>query len=293
DQEIPGSDPVEPASGFKLFVQPGGLSSGAENRGNLPSDYYEKMLGSMPAWRARRLIHNQWGYSRDGKPVYPEFNDAVHVAAARLDPLPRIPVGIGIDAGGTPAAVFGQFCADGQMRVFAEIVSGPGTGPKRFGDEILRVRNERCRSHDIYAWADPSAAYGGDADGGDPAWLETVARRTRIHMRPAPTNAPGMRQEAVRSHLSRLVEGRPGFQMCPTMKIYRKAMNSGYHFRRIKIHGATGRFGPKPEKNEFSHVAEAGEYLALGGAAGLASIIGRDVRNRAVTVDSTYDELGV
>ena len=86
DGIIPETVPELPAAGFSFHVQPGGMDPKAENRRNLPADYYDRMLGTMPDWRARRLIHNQWGYSRDGKPVYPEFRDAVHVSPVALEP---------------------------------------------------------------------------------------------------------------------------------------------------------------------------------------------------------------
>ena len=287
DKIIPESDPPQAAEGFSFYVQPGGMDAGAENRAHLPADYYEKMMGNMPQWRARRLVHNRWGYSRDGKPVYPEFNDNVHVAPAPLEPLPGVPVVLGIDAGGTPAAAFGQFVPGGGLRVFAEIVTGPGTGPKGFGRLILDVVAARCRGFEISGWVDPAAEHG-VADGADRDWIAVVRQVTGIPLRPAPTNAPGMRQEALRSPLSRLVEGRPGFLLSPCCKALRKALNSGYHYRRIQSGGASGRFDTKPNKNEWSHVAEALEYLALGGPGGLAAVIGREA-GRQIVMENDYD----
>ena len=287
DGVVPESDPPQEAKGFHLHVQPDGMSGAAENRANLPSDYYEKMMGTMPQWRARRLIHNQWGYSRDGKPVYPEFHDAVHVSAAVLDPIPGLPVVLGVDAGGTPAAAFGQFLPNGQLRVFDEIVTGPGTGPKAFGQRILDIVSRRLRHFEMSGWVDPAAQYG-VADGADKDWIAVLRQVTKIPFRPAPTNAPGMRQEAMRTPLSRMVEGRPGFILCPSCKSLRKALNSGYQYRRIQSGGASGRFDTKPNKNEWSHIAEALEYLALGGPGGLSAVIGR-ARVAEMSVENEFD----
>lgn len=291
DGIIPESEPEQAASGFHFFQQPGGMTAAAENRHNLPADYYERMLGSMPQWRARRLVHNQWGYSRDGKPVYAEFSDQAHVSPVPLQPVRGLPVGIGMDAGGSPAAAFGQFLPNGQFRVFAEVVTQQGTGPKRFAEMLLDVVNNRCRGHDLFGWADPSAAYGGDSEGADQDWLRTVALATKIRIRPAPTNSPAMRQEAMRTPLSRMIEGVPGFLLCPSCKGLRKALNSGYHYRRIRVGGASGRFDNKPNKNEWSHVAEALEYLALGGPGGLAAVIGLKTRAGGIRVERDYDML--
>lgn len=292
DGIIPESEPEQHAEGFRFFQQPGGMSPGAENRHNLPSDYYEKMLGSMPDWRARRLVRNQWGYSRDGKPVFSEFSDAVHVSPVELAPIRGLPVGIGADAGGSPAAALGQFLPNGQFRVFAEVRTDPGTGPKRFAEMLLEVINRRCRGHDLFGWVDPSAAYGGDAEGADHSWLKTVQLATKIRFKPAPTNSPAMRQEALRTPLSRMIEGTPGFLLCPSCKGLRKALNSGYHFRRIQVAGASGRFDNKPSKNAWSHIAEALEYLALGGPGGLAAVMGQKLREAgSIKVERDYDML--
>jgi len=289
---IPDTEPEQVAEGFQFFVQPGGMDAKAENRHNLPRDYYERMTGTMPDWRARRLVHNQWGYSRDGKPVYPEFRDGVHVSPVALEPARGLPVGIGMDAGGTPAAAFGQFMPSGQFRVLDEIVTGPGTGPKAFSDLLMAKISARFRGHDIFGWADPSAAMGPGNDGTDSNWLETVRIRSKIAFRPAPTNSPGMRQEALRTPLSRMVEGEPGFLLDPRCRSLRKAFNSGYHYRRIQLHGASGRFDTKPAKNQWSHVIEALEYLGLGGPGGLAVVMGRPERAGPVQVVDAYDMYG-
>lgn len=293
DGEIPESDPVQLAEGFSFHVQPGGMDPRAENRRNLPADYYERMLGTMPEWRARRLVHNQWGYSRDGKPVYPEFRDAVHVSPVPLEPAQGLPIGIGCDAGGTPAATFGQFLPSGQFRVLDEIVTGPGTGPKRFGQMILDKVSARFRGHELFGWVDPSAAFGGDHTGTDRDWLTTLQQTTKVRFRAAPTNSPAMRQEAMRTPLARMVEGTPGFLLCPRCKSLRKALNSGYHYRRIKVAGATGRFDDKPAKNEWSHIAESAEYLALGGPGGLRAVMGMRQRQAGeLKVETDYEMFG-
>jgi hypothetical protein len=296
DGEVPFSDPVQKAGGVSFHVQPGGLDAAAENRANLPPRYYENMLRTMPEWRARRLVHNRWGYSRDGKPVHPEFNDALHVAGQRLDPVAGVKLRVAMDAGGTPAAVLGQELAGGRTRLFAEVVSGPGTGPRRFGEMLLETLQERARGFDvreIEGVVDPSAAYGGNDEGADPHWLRAVQEVVRFPIRPAPTNKPLARQQALKTKLARMSEGAPAFLMCPTMKVLRKALNSGYHFRKIQLRGASGRFDTKPEKNPFSHIAEAAEYFELGGTGGVMAAMGLDVRRQPMrVVDADYDIFG-
>ncbi|MFZ4687863.1 MAG: hypothetical protein ACOYLS_01365 [Polymorphobacter sp.] len=296
ENQIPGSD-GQRAEGYKLFVQPGGTEPGAENVQNLPPGYYDRMLKSLAEWLARRMVHNRWGFSRNGKPVYPEYNDAIHVAPTILQPIKGVPIGIGIDGGGTPAAAFGQWLPGDRWRTLAEIATDPGTGPTRFGEmvnQMLASRFPDLTPDDVYGWSDPSNEYGGDEEGGDPAWLTKVRKVTGIRFRGTPTNNPHLRQEAVRKPLRSLVDGQPAFVLCPSCKQLRKGYNSGYHYRKIKVGGATGRYDTKPEKNHFSHLNEAHEYLLLGGGHGIAGVMGRErqVRQTVMRADSDYDIFG-
>jgi hypothetical protein len=43
-------------------------------------------------------------------------------------------------------------------------------------------------------------------------------------------------------------------------------MAGGYHMRRIRVQGE--RYADEPEKNQYSHICEAGEYLVIGGGEG-------------------------
>ncbi len=47
-------------------------------------------------------------------------------------------------------------------------------------------------------------------------------------------------------------------------KTFRKALAGGYCYRRLAVSGE--RFADAPVKNMFSHVAEAAQYLLVGGA---------------------------
>lgn len=68
-----------PVEGWRFFRQPSGFSARAENLANLPADYYAQLAIGKPDWWIRRFIRNEWGFSREGKPVWPEFHDARHV----------------------------------------------------------------------------------------------------------------------------------------------------------------------------------------------------------------------
>jgi len=49
-------------------------------------------------------------------------------------------------------------------------------------------------------------------------------------------------------------------------------MSGGYFMRRIRVSGE--RYADEPEKNQYSHICEAGENMLLGGGEGKAVTMG-------------------
>jgi hypothetical protein len=121
---------------WAFFRQPGGTEPGAENLANLPDGYYRDMMVGAPADFVRKFVANEFGYSRDGKPVYAEFRDHLHVAGAPLAPVPGRPLVVGADAGLTPAAVLCQRDAIGRWLVLDELVMEGGG--QAFGEALNR-----------------------------------------------------------------------------------------------------------------------------------------------------------
>ena len=255
--------------GHEFFIQPSGLSPDAENLQNLPggAGYYIERARGQPEWYVRRMIENKFGYSRAGKPVFPEFNDQFHVARMELEPIKGLPVLLGLDAGMTPAATFRQRRPNGQWLVLDELATdiGAGVGPERFGEMVNLRMAERFPRFEAKGWADPSAAYGADKEDGKDDWIRIVSKVTGIPIVPAQTNKLIPRHEAIRRTLVGNIDGRhPRLLISPRCKHLRRAYNSGYRYRRMRLIGEE-RYRPEPEKNMFSHIADADQYVALGG----------------------------
>lgn len=262
----------ERPEGFRMFRQPSGLSPQAENIENLPKGYYEKLLtGNKPEW-VDVYVHGKYGYSRDGKPVYPEFIDNIHVPRDDLEPIPDLPIEIGMDAGMTPAAVIGQTTPSGQCRCIDEIVM-KHMGPKGFGEYLARYLEKNYKGFKIVpASADP-AAKAGRTDIDDD-WITSVERHSKLRIVEAPSNSLSIRLDAVRNVLGRMIDGQPGFLLSPKCKVLREGFNSGYRYKRIKTTGGT-TYMDVPEKNEFSHVHDGLQYWLLGNGE-YYSVIGRE-----------------
>lgn len=264
--------------GVHLFEQPGAFDVDgegkriAENLQHLPPGYYERMMLTMPEHEIERKIHNRWGRRLDGEPVF-NFDDRALVANEPIQPDYRRDLLYGVDAGLDPAIVFGQRMADGQLRRLAEVVAVKhGVGPKRFGEAVAALLAESrfepfLRSLSIRGFGDPAAFHGHDKQDPDDAhWMDRFADAAgltgKMRPRPAPTNLPTPRQQAVRDTLV-VEEGVPRGLFDPEhVPTLRRAYNGGYRYRKLRVVGSE-RYDPEPEKNGYSHVADADQYLSL------------------------------
>lgn len=251
--------------GGKFFRQPSGLSPAAENLPHLPEGYYRNQMADQPAWYIKRMIKNEFGFSREGQPCYgTDWNDEFHVAEEELVPQRGLRIIAGVDAGLMPAMVLGQQMASGQWRIYDELV-GDHIGATKFAEAVTRLRLERYRDFKITGWGDPSANAASATEKDERSWLQVFGSAAELAITGAPTNVISSRLEAVRVPLTRPLEGRiPGLLLSPRCKILRKGFNSGYRFRRVKVSGVE-RYEDDPEKNSFSHPHDALQYLLSGG----------------------------
>lgn len=258
---------------FPLHRQPSGLSPEAENLMNLQGGraYYEEQAAVMDELDLRRLVHGEFGFTRDGLPVYHrEFRESLHVAREPLKVIPQLPVHGGFDGGMgmTPAGVFFQVTPAGQVRVLAECFDGH-MGSGRFAELVHRVRSERFGSCPSGMFGhDPAAVYGADKEGGELSWVDTMQVATGLPLTAAPSQEPGLRHDAVRVHFNRVLEtGERGLIICPSCEMIVAACVAYYRFAKRN----DGSIEERVEKNRYSHLMEALEYglLTLYGRAGV------------------------
>lgn len=253
----------KPREGYHLRRQPSGLSDQAENRKWVLRETYEAMAKTLPPDDVRRFVHGEFGLVGDGALVYPEYDFNIHCAKQPLAPL-DLPIGIGIDAGGSPAAIVGQFTPKGHMRWLAELCTDPGTGVGRFCEYLIDLLQAKFRGLPVrFGWGDPSAFHGADRVAGELSFMETVGRAISLNILPTMTNDPIARQESIAFFLRRRLDadGVPFFQHCPTMKMAQGGFQGGFMIA-LNPHDTAQRI--RFVKNKFSHPHEAGQYLGYG-----------------------------
>lgn len=241
-----------------IFHQPAGDGPDAENVKNLPKGYYENMaIGKDDEW-VKVYVKGKYGFVGDGLPVIPEFHDAVHVSEDVMEFIGNV-LYIGIDFGRTPAAVFAQEI-NGQVQVVDEITTF-GIGATHFS----KIVRERIKGHypadiEIIATGDPAGDNPGEQV--DDTCID-IMNNAGVPTDPAHTNNFTTRREAVAISLQTLtMQGVPQLIISPQCEFLRKALTGGYKYKRMQVSGE--KFQNKPDKNKYSHVADALQYLMLG-----------------------------
>ena len=263
---------------WSFYVQPSGMSelrdkdnavtgyepnNNAENCNNLTPEYYPNIIkGKTRSW-IDVYVMNRLGSVEEGRPVYGEFNEAVHIAKQPITIEPQSQIVIGLDFGLTPAAAFCMRLPRGRWAIVHELVC-QDMGALRFA-EMLRQEIAMKFSHcDITIYGDPAGDMRAQTDESTPF---QILRGAGVTASPAPSNDVALRLESVTACLSRMTEGLPGLLVDPSCAMIKKGFLGGYHYRRLSVSGAE-RYDEKPSKNRYSHVHDALQYALLGAGEG-------------------------
>jgi len=236
----------------------------AENQKNILGNYYSNLIrGKTKSW-IDVYVMNRLGHIQDGKPVYPMFAGEVHIAKEEIPVAANAPVYVGIDFGLTPAAVLGQKVR-GRWFIQSEIVA-IDMGIVRFA-EVLRqeLATRFSAASEVIIYGDPAGDFRAQTDESTPFH---ILRGAGLRAYPAPSNSVDLRLESVSSQLTKMVEGKPALlidRRCPQLI---KGFEGGYAYKRMEVSGE--RYADKPDKNMFSHVHDAAQYLFLGAGEGRA-----------------------
>lgn len=239
------------------------LNEEAENLENLKggTDYYRDQIAAYKLEGRTDLIDSLFCMEdtpiRDGKPVWPEFKYDLHVAHKEIEPLAYNTVIVGYDTSGIhPGAVLYQE-NQGRWAIVDELY-GEGMGLDVFVEHALMpLIANKYPTCQVIVSCDPANAK--DSYTGLSPTVHLQQKGFEIYL--PKTNAPKIRIQAVSQLLNRNVGG---LIISPHCKLVISAMQGGYKYPRLRIHGSVGAvYNPNPVKNKDSHIADAVQYGAM------------------------------
>lgn len=258
--------------------QPGYGEPGCENIQNLSPSYYPRQIASMRlagrSDQVARMVHNKVTYMRVGDPVWKlEFNRRIHVSDTRIDPIPGLPLMIGLDQGFKGAAVIAQRAGYFRWRILGEL---------HFPDERLMAVTFGRRLIDLIegkwpgcriecAYGDMAGEHGASqAADENMTWNLMVGRAGGFTVRPQVigTNRIQPRLEAVRAALdAELDGGEPGLLIDPGCRFLIRGFEARYVWKEETDSNGDKRKIPDKSFTE-ANVHDALQYLLLSGHAG-------------------------
>ena len=243
-----------------IFKQPSGRGPTAENLKNLEDNYYTELMRGKDAEFIKVYVDGDYGYVRDGKPVYSNYTDSLHCASEDLEPIPGLLLILGFDFGyRNPACVMSQLTKTGVLRVLREW-HAENMGIRNFVRDIIKPElAANFGKYEIAVVGDPSGAKKSDNDAKS-CYAELY--EAGLPVTPAHSNAMESRFNAVNAFLTKIIEGQPAFQLSPSCRLLRKGFIGGYHYKRF-AGSIDDQFQDVPQKNIYSHVHDALQYNAM------------------------------
>lgn len=248
----------DPPDNVAIFKQPSGRAPEAENLANLPPNYYENQMKGSDSDYIRVYVDGLYGYVKDGKPVYADYNDAAHCAP--VEPIPGVPIKRGWDFGLTPACIFTQVAPDGRWLIFDELI-GDDIGITTFAEEVMRHSAEKYPGFAFEDYGDPAGEQRSamTADKDEKTCFD-ILHGKGIAIEGGEQNVT-IRLESVRKPLNTLRNGRPQLQLNARCTKLRKGFLGRYQYKRVKVTGSEERYHDMPEKNGYSHPHDALQYV--------------------------------
>ena len=229
----------------------------AENLENLPPGYYDKQLANMKQWsKIKSFLLMMWSSFGSGKVVFPEFSRKHHEASVETAPMEDAPIYVGLDTSGlNPGAVFGQFQM-GTLVILDEVIGDDVPFMEFIENGLKPLIRDKYAGRPLLCICDPANPR--DAfTGKTPV---QILQQHGIRAQCAPTNAFKPRKESVSYYLSKraglVIDSR-----CATLLL---ALDEKYVYKKLRIGGSGGTmYSNQAEKNEYSHVIDALQYLCL------------------------------
>lgn len=274
---------------WTVDIQPSGLSEQAENLANLPQTdatkflphdhparieqgrkYYDRLvrLHGIDSDFVKRYVKAEYGEDPSGTAVFRHcFNHGFHVVEDTLI-VPGYVLLVGQDFGRDPWSVICQIDHLGRLVVHEE-VAATEVGLETHVQRNLRpaLLQQKYLGLRMAMVGDPAGRARSSIS--EESCFDAL-KRMGLPAFPAPTNDIDPRQRAVEALLMRQTNGGPTLMInkhkCPVLV---RALNGGYRYGKNKA----GVRKPTPEKNDYSHVADALQYACLVAHGGMMDFI--------------------
>ena len=289
---------IMPPKDWEVFRQPSGLAPDAENLNwllqtpdtlKLPIDdpirvaagrrYYERAAQSKNENWVTRYVHADFSPDPSGTAVFAgSFRYPFHTVD-ELEPVPNMPLYVGQDFGRDPWSIIMQPDMMGRLKVLEE-VRADDIGLRTHLRNNLRpaLMNPRYKGMPVVIIGDPAGMAKSQYDELN---AFDVLRQEGFSAVPAGANDLDTRLNTVEYYLLQQRSGGPAVvydrKRCPYLV---QAMNGQYRYSKTNLEISK----PTPDKNRWSHVADAHQYGCMGTMGGTARQVARVIRgtrNRA------------
>lgn len=256
---------VLPHNRWEFFRQPSGLSEKAENLENLRGgrNYYLQMLGGKTKEWVNVHVHGKYGYIKQGLPVYGDSWDDERQTKDNIRLIPGTTIYMGVDSSGRhPAAAYLQKTTRGQWQVLREICiqEQVGMGAAAFSRFLRADMSASFPNHKFEVYGDPAGDWKSQND--ENTYFD-VLRANGIMIKASPGLRNADRLETVQFVLESNIDKDPKLVIDRRCKVLRGGFNGGYRYKKINVSGDEN-FQEKPDKNRFSDIQDALQYVMCG-----------------------------
>lgn len=266
--EIPPVPPKSPMEGVEVWKNPKNeflvvdlhYTANPDKRGE---EFREGLKRTLPIRKYRMEYEKSWE-TFDGKPVYEDFNERIHVTHAKPKALVGLPLLLGWDSSGlTPACVIAQLQED-RLVIFREVI-GLGMGAVRFVPHVkseLRLYFPQITNleEQVISFIDPAGMKKSETN--EQTYLQYIIGGGFKRTRPGPMTWE-KRKESVDELLVGLAGGQGKLQLYePDCPILAAGFKGGYRYP-DDITDAEPREA-RPVKDIHSHPHDGLQYLCGG-----------------------------
>lgn len=237
---------------YALYRQPA-----FENKAHLPEDYYEDLLETLSDDMGRRFVMGEVVPIYDGVRVFPEAVDNWHIVE-HVDAIPDVPLVLGQDYGLTPCTLITQILPGGQWRWLRELQAW-NIGMRRFMEFLIPLLKTEFPLQKVRViWQDNKG--GNQRSQTDESTCKDILTAAGFTVQDGNDNW-ARRKETMKQRFEFAPGGQPGVLVsrsgCP---IAAEGLLGGYRYAR----SSDGQVASMPTKNDFSHLQDAAQMIAVG-----------------------------